>query len=133
MAGGKWLKIVLCLIAVFAAGGLTGYMAAMHDCHRAMHRHIDVPKFSERIMRHLDSKLKLTADQKEKIRPIIIESLQKQQAIHEQAHNQIQAAREDSHNKIMPLLNSDQQTRMDELYQKWKSREHDDEASSKSS
>jgi uncharacterized membrane protein len=127
MATGKWLKIGLCFLAVFVAGGITGSMIALRSGHRMMHGHIDVPRFSEKILKHLDSELKLSAEQKEKIRPIIVESLQKQQAIHEQSRSQIEAARDDSRSKIMPLLEPEQQTRLQEMDKKWKNRAHREE------
>jgi len=124
MAAGKWLKISVCLLAVFVAGGITGSMLALHFGRHALHARIDVPKMSEHIMTHLETELQLTADEKEKIRPIIVESLQKQQAIHDQSHSQIEAARQDGQSKIMPLLSADQQAKFQEMEQRWKNRVH---------
>jgi Spy/CpxP family protein refolding chaperone len=66
-------------------------------------------------MAKLTESLNLTADQKAKIQPIVDEAKPKMQEIHRDAMQKSKAVMDDTMAKIRPLLNADQQKKLDEM------------------
>lgn len=70
-------KVILCLVAIFAAGAVAGSLFTLGAIKRAVKHGRDVPAITDRVMNRLESKLDLSADQSAKIRPIIGQAAEK--------------------------------------------------------
>ena len=63
----------------------------------------------------LSETLNLTADQKAKVQPILDQAKPQLQAIHQDAMQKAKAVLDNATTQIRPLLNADQQTKLDNL------------------
>jgi Spy/CpxP family protein refolding chaperone len=75
-------------------------------------------------MEMLSNRLNLTEDQKTKIKPILDEGTEKIRAIHEETQAKIKAVKEGIHDKIKPLLNPDQQQKLEQFKKEMENRPH---------
>jgi Spy/CpxP family protein refolding chaperone len=66
-------------------------------------------------MEVLSKRLNLTEDQKAKIKPILDEGMPQMKAIHEEAKAKMKTVMDGIHDKIKPLLDADQQQKLEEL------------------
>ena len=100
------------LAVALAAGMLIGWFAAMGAVHCRMHGgwH-DKPKMLE----HFSRELKLTADQKEKVRKIIEATREQIKVLHNEAKPRFDAIRADTDARIRAILTPEQLPRFEKL------------------
>ena len=111
----KW-KIGLASLLVFVAGGMTGAFFSVHH----IRHHImlgpphsgDVP---DRMREHLRRTLGLTAEQEQKIGPIVEATSAKLESIRVDTAERVRTVMEDSKKEIAPLLSPEQQKKLDKL------------------
>jgi Spy/CpxP family protein refolding chaperone len=111
----KW-KLGLAIFLVFVAGGMTGVFFGVHH----IRHHImlgpphsgDVP---DRMREHLRRTLGLTAEQEQKIGPIVDATSAKLESIRVDTAERVRNVMEDSKKEIAPLLTQEQQKKLDEL------------------
>ncbi len=115
-----WIKIT----AIFAAGFLLGGAVTglcIHHCFRHFGGH---PPSSEFILKMLSHKLKLSPEQKDKVADLLKVEAPKMEALHKKSQDQFKAQRDAFNAKLKPLLNPDQQKKLEEMNARW---EHRDE------
>jgi len=66
-------------------------------------------------LQHLTDKLNLTSDQQTKVQPIIDQAKPQIVAIHKDAMQKIKTVMDDTLSQIRPLLNADQQKKLDAI------------------
>lgn len=110
----KW-KLLLALLLVFVAGGMTGGLV----CSSHMRRHFFGPPHSgemgERFREHLKRALDLTPEQAAKISPIVDATSAKLEAIRVETAQRVRTAMEESERQISPELTPDQQKKLQSL------------------
>ena len=108
--------------AVFVIGFLLGGAATAFGIHHCFMKCMDRGGKSDFILRHLTSKLKLDAGQKEKVAALLKEQEPKMEALHQETGAKFKALRDSFNTKLKPILNADQQKKLDEMAAKWDSR-----------
>jgi len=73
-------KIALLLVGVIVVSGAAGALMGICSTKRAMQKRHDPTEWHETAMRYLESKLKLTADQKEKVEQALDQAVDKLKA-----------------------------------------------------
>ncbi len=112
----KRLKLwqALAFVVVFLAGGAAGFFGGA-----AYARHVFFGKHSgvvgHRMHEHLRHELQLTAEQNEKITPILDRLDQRMQAIRDETGHKVRDAMSRSHEEIVPLLTPEQQTKLEKM------------------
>src|ERR1700676_1688785 len=66
-------------------------------------------------LKHLTSTLNLTPDQQAKVQPILDQAKPQLKAIHQEAMQKAKAVMESTMTQIRPLLNADQQKKLDDI------------------
>ncbi len=112
-----WLAISL--IVVFFAGAALGVFAgAMHARQIFFRGHGGF--VAHRMREHLRRELQLTPEQNEKITPILDQMDQRLEAIRTETGQRVRDTMNQSHNEIVPLLNLEQQKKLDEMRERHK-------------
>ena len=70
----KHWKVILVLVLVFAAGGVTGSIATVHHFKRGFERGFSVESKTAREMQELQKELHLTTEQQPKIKAILLKN-----------------------------------------------------------
>lgn len=114
-----WIKTV----CVFFIGLLMGVAATCLVFRLCFHPH-HPPGAADagRILKHLDSKLGLTADQKEKVSLLLNQELPKADNLRMEGDKKFKALRTSFHAQLRALLDPDQQKKLDEMQAKWENR-----------
>jgi hypothetical protein len=108
--------------AVFVIGFLLGGAATAFGIHHCFMKCQGKGSKSEFILRHLTSKLKLDAGQKDKVALLLKEQEPKMETLHQETATKFKALRNSFNTKLKPILNTDQQKKLDEMTAKWDSR-----------
>jgi Spy/CpxP family protein refolding chaperone len=110
----KW-KLAFAFLLVFIAGVTTGGLFGVHH----LKRHFLGPPHSGdvagRMREHLRRSLDLTAEQENKIQPIVEATTAKLEAIRVETAERVRAVMEESKRQIAPELNPEQQTKLEKL------------------
>ena len=105
-----WLKSSLLLLIGFLAGvAATGI--TLRFCFHP--HHPPGVADADRILKHLDSKLGFTADQKDKVAALLKEELPKGDALRQETDGKFKALRESFRAQLRALLNPDQVKKYD--------------------
>lgn len=75
-----------------------------------------------RMVAQLTRKLKLSADQKQKLQSIVEAKRRKMDALHEENKPRVMMIRESAREEIYAILTPEQQARFDEIVARWKAR-----------
>jgi hypothetical protein len=114
-----WMKTT----ALLLIGALLGVAGTSLVFHRYGRPHHPGAADTDRILKHLSSKLDLTADQKEKTATLLKLELPKADALREEGDKKFKALRESFNTQFRPLLNTDQQKKYDEMVAQHQKRE----------
>jgi Spy/CpxP family protein refolding chaperone len=109
-------KLALAFLLVFVAGAATGAFLGIHH----LRHHVilgpphsgDVP---DRMREHLRRALSLTAEQENKIAPIVDATSTKLETIRVETAERVRTVMEDSKREIAPLLTPEQQKKLEKL------------------
>ena len=109
-------KLALAFLLVFVAGAATGAFLGLHH----LKHHVilgpphsgDVP---DRMREHLRRALDLTAEQENKIAPIVDATSSKLETIRVETAERVRTVMEDSKKQIAPLLTAEQQKKLEKL------------------
>lgn len=107
-----WLKTTFIILISFLAGVATTGLA-FRFCFRP--HHPPGAADTDRILKHLDSKLGFTAEQKEKVALLLKQELPKADALRQEGDQKFKALRESFHSQLRALLNADQAKKYDEM------------------
>lgn len=111
----KW-KVAFAFLLVFVAGAATG---AFFGVHHLRHYVILGPPHSgdvpDRMRDHFRRSLDLSADQENKIAPIIDSTSAKLEAIRLETAERVRTVMEESKRAVAPLLTQEQQKKLDKL------------------
>jgi len=102
------------ILAVIAAGALAlgGFVVVQAQPGAGGGGHCQGHAFG---LQHLTEKLNLTSDQQTKVQPIIDQAKPQIAAIHQEAMQKMQTVMNSTLSQIRPLLNADQQTKLDAI------------------
>ena len=109
-------KLALAFLLVFVAGVATGAFLGLH--HLTHHVILGPPHSGDvpdRMREHLRRALDLTAEQENKIAPIVDATSSKLETIRVETAERVRTVMEDSKKEIAPLLTPEQQKKLDKL------------------
>ena len=108
-------KMILGLMALFGTGVGTGGVGTIVLLNRVFSSPIDTDRWVNSRMEDLDRKLKLTPEQKAKIRPIVVAAAERFRAIGEETFNNMIATAEQAHAEVAKELTPQQQIEFSKL------------------
>lgn len=107
-----WLKTTFLILISFLVGvAATG--VAFRLCFHPHHPPGSAD--ADRILKHLDSKLAFTAEQKDKVGLLLKQELPKADALRQEGEQKFKALRESFRSQLRALLNADQVKKYDEM------------------
>ena len=109
-------KLALAFLLVFVAGAATGAFLGLH--HLTHHIVLGPPHSGDvpdRMREHLRRALGLTAEQENKIAPIVDSTSSKLETIRVETAERVRTVMEESKKEIAPLLTPEQQKKLDKL------------------
>lgn len=110
----KW-KIVLYLAAIFAAGGVSGWVVAAKTTKQMLLSSPQPQEISSRFCEKVFSRLNLSPDQVQKIEEISQRSAKEMSAIHEDRKRRIRQAISNRNAQIHAILNPEQQAQFEQI------------------
>jgi Spy/CpxP family protein refolding chaperone len=110
-------KVALYLAAIFIAGGITGSIVTLQTLKHTIHKHRNHENLSAMMMKRLESDLKLTPEQVQKIKPIVDQSVRELEAIRSKTISQSSEIISRSEERITQELTPDQQKRFQKIQQ----------------
>lgn len=116
----KW-KIVLYLAAIFAAGGVSGWVVSAKTTKEKLLSAPQPQEISSRFCEKVFSRLNLSPEQTKKIEEISQRSAKEMSAIHEDRKRRIRQAVGNRNNQIRAILTPEQQVQFEQI-----EREHRD-------
>jgi hypothetical protein len=115
-----WVKIT----AIFIAGILLGAAATGLTIHHCFRHFGGPPPNADAILKMLSSRLNLTAEQKDKVALLIKEQVPKMEALRQKTQASFKAQRDAFHAKLKPLLDPQQQVKLEAMAAKWDHRDN---------
>jgi Spy/CpxP family protein refolding chaperone len=110
-------KVVLYLAAIFIAGGITGSFVTLQTLKHMIHKHRNPENLCAMVMKRLESELKLTPEQVQKIKPIVDQSVRELEAIRSKTISQSSQVISRSEEQIAQELTPEQQKRFQKIQQ----------------
>ncbi len=110
-------KVALYLAAIFIFGGITGSFVTLQTLKYMVHRHRNPENVCAIVMKRLESELKLTPEQVQKIKPIVDQSVRELEAIRSKAISQSSQIISQSEERIAHELTPEQQKRFQKIQQ----------------
>lgn len=110
-------KVALYLAAIFIAGGITGSFMTLQILKYTIHSHRNPQDWSAMLMKRLESNLKLTPQQVQKIRPIVDQSVNELKTIRSKTIYESSQVIHRTEEQISRELTPDQQKRFQEIQQ----------------
>ncbi|MER3445702.1 MAG: hypothetical protein C4291_02190 [Candidatus Dadabacteria bacterium] len=110
-------KVALYLVAIFTAGAITGSFATVQVFKHIAYARRNPGNWSAMVMKHLESDLKLTLEQVQRIKPIVDQSVRELEAIRSKTIYQSAQIISQSEEQIAQELTPDQQKRFQEIQQ----------------
>jgi hypothetical protein len=108
-------KMIIGLIAIFGAGVGTGGVGTILLLQRVFSSPVATQRWADDKLADLDRKLKLSPEQKAKIRPIIVAAAERLKAIGGDAFDQIITTAEQAHADVAKELTPEQKIGFDKL------------------
>lgn len=109
---GPWKEVLLALLI----GAVVGWFAHQKLGHEWM------PAKGPRMLEHFSRELKLTPEQKEKVRAIMDNKRQQLKAVKDTIQPQLDQIRSSSKNEIRGVLNEEQKTKLQKMEAKWEAK-----------
>lgn len=116
--------VIFYAVAIFLAGGVTGGLVVARV---AMHRFFHPPgpeQMADRILRRMESRLDLTSDQVNQIRPILEKAGTTMQQVRLDSMKRVRETMDQSHAEIAKLLTPEQQKKFEEMEREHHEFEH---------
>lgn len=110
----KW-QLLVGVLVVFLAGFATGAFATAWHVHRVFGGVGRKEVIAERMRRHLTAELGLSAEQLEKITPLIEQTAARLTAIRSETGKRVQETMEQSRRELAPNLTPQQIARLDQI------------------
>ena len=110
----KW-KIVLYLAAIFAAGGVSGWVVAAKTTKQKLFTAPEPQEISSRFCEKVFSRMNLSPEQTKNIEEISQRSAKEMSAIHDDRKRRIRQAVSNRNSQIRAILNPDQQEQFEQL------------------
>ena len=108
-------KMILGLLAIFGTGMGTGAVGTIVLLHRVFTKPVVSRSWAEARLRDLETRLKLTPEQKERIKPIAERTADRFRAIGAEAFEKIVATAQETHEEIRNELTPEQQAEFNRL------------------
>lgn len=110
------LKAIIYAVALLVFGGVIGYMLKTSTSPAPQSLMVGrVDQIVSNITVHLDAKLTLTSDQKQKFQPMIRKAAEEMEAAHLDCLKRVNKAADDLHAQIKPELDKEQVAKLPEL------------------
>lgn len=110
-------KLILGLGAIFGAGVCTGAITAVAVIVHLVNKPEPMKQWVDSRLKELDARLKLTPEQREKIRPIVEKASARFRKIGATAFDEIIVTAKETHEEVANELNSEQRTEFDKYRQ----------------
>jgi hypothetical protein len=116
----KYWRVILALVSVFLAGGLMGFIGGATAAKRKIQQ-LNVPEnWSSFILRKLDHELKLTEEQRQKIRPLLQSTAQDLSGVRRQAILSSMHHLKTLYGSLEPILTGEQKQKLAKAKEKLK-------------
>jgi len=115
-------KVILAFTGIFLAGILVGSLVTLRWGVNRVHHLPGGDQMGREMMQRLTSQLDLTAEQQDKIRPIVDRTADELRELRRTAQRASAAALVRMHNEVAPLLTPAQKIKLDELDAKQRER-----------
>jgi Spy/CpxP family protein refolding chaperone len=119
----RW-KLLFASLLVFIAGGVCGFLAALHMGRTMIFHHPPPGSIAAHFKDHLRHELNLTPGQVEKISPIVDRATAQLDAKREQTSREIREIFEQAHREMLPLLTPQQRTLLERMEQRHREMMH---------
>jgi len=113
----RW-KIILSFVVVFAAGVAVGGAISLHFARDFFLSPPEHNQMAEKIMKHLQSELTLTAEQADKIRPIVVQTTAEAAAYQHEVFGRMGEIFEKSDREVSAHLSPEQQVRFKKMQER---------------
>jgi hypothetical protein len=110
----KW-KLGLYVAVIFLAGGGSGALIAWKVCRRTPIPPMPTAEIGERLRARFESRLELSADQMEKVGPMIDQSMRRLEVIRRDTATQILSNVSTMHEQVVQVLTPDQRSKFEDL------------------
>ncbi len=115
-------KVILVLIGIFAAGGVTGGLVTLRAC-REKFTHRPVPEeWAPKHLKKLSERLSLTPEQTEQVRPIIRRNMEQLNRLRSQSVAETRSVVEAMQREISEKLTPEQRVKFEELNRQMRER-----------
>lgn len=118
----RW-KIILGLTTLLLVGVAIGSLLTLRVAGRRPHFRKDMPDWSSRALSRYESRLDLTTEQVEKLKPLFDETGSKLMAMRKQAREEMKVLFRTLHDDVSTELNLDQRVKLEE-FEKERNRHH---------
>lgn len=120
----KSWKVILAFAGVFVAGGICGGLVAMRAdrLFRPAGKSPGQQAYWPQMMQRLETKLSLTAEQKETVRPIMVRTQEEVQGMRRENVANVSRAMDRMHAEIGEHLTPEQRVKLDEMRKKLRER-----------
>jgi hypothetical protein len=117
-------KIIVVLVLTFLSGALVGAVLTSAAIRRqARHFLTEGPRATQEVvLRTVSRRLAMTAEQKEKARPVVSAALQRLSKIRANVQPEVETVLEDTIRDLRPILTDQQVHRLDDMHSRLKSR-----------
>ena len=108
-------RVIAYLVAIFLVGGVVGALIAVSVTKRVMSAPPRSHDIAVLMRAHLRQRLKLTAEQEQKIDPAVEKASQEIQKIHSETKDKVRMALGTSYEKMAAFLTAEQKTKLEEI------------------
>jgi len=108
-------KVIIVLIGIFAAGGVTGGFVTLRVCRNKLLNRPVPEEWAPKHLKRLADRLELTPDQQEQIRPIVRRNMEQLNRVRNQSLAETQAIVEGMQREISERLTAEQRTRFEQM------------------
>ena len=108
-------RVIAYLVAIFLVGGVVGALIAVSVTKRVMSAPPRSHDIAVLMRAHLRQRLKLTAEQEQKIDPAVEKVSQEIQKIHSETKDKVTMVLEASYEQMAAFLNAEQKTKLEEI------------------
>lgn len=117
-------RVIIVLLGIFAAGGVTGGFVTLRVCKNKLLNRPVPEEWAPKHLKRLADRLELTPDQQEKIRPIIRRNIEQLNRVRNRSLDETKTVVEGMQQEITDKLTPEQRVKFDQMNQELRE-EHD--------
>jgi uncharacterized membrane protein len=108
-------KIIVVLLGIFAAGGVTGGFVTLRVCKNKLQNRPVPEEWAPKHLKRLVDRLELTPEQQEQIRPIVRRNMEQLNRVRNYSMAETQTVVEGMQREISERLTADQRTKFEQM------------------